>query len=272
MTIRSDNNDKFAQPEGTWIGAKGVPTQVTHEGPALKGAENVVIATIDHRETSFSPQAFAVMFRFLAGRAPTTLPIVPEAEVVLSGKVSGQGLGNDPSKGSYPTNLALTGATVEVYAVQAGTGQRLGAPLHRKTVGPDGQWGPLKTDSSTALEFVVTAPGYAVTHVYRSPFPRSSGIVHLRAERLADTDRDARSVVTLSRPRGYFGIPRDQINLDGKTPPGGIAPGVAGTSTAKLKVLDTVNRPVTGEFNGERITGLAWPAADNHVVFLELHY
>ena len=51
MTIRSDNNDKFAQPDGVWIGAKGTPTNVSFDGPALKGAENVVIAGIDHRET-----------------------------------------------------------------------------------------------------------------------------------------------------------------------------------------------------------------------------
>ena len=44
MTIRSDNNDKFAQPDGLWIGAKGTPTNVTFEGPALKGATNAVLA------------------------------------------------------------------------------------------------------------------------------------------------------------------------------------------------------------------------------------
>ena len=32
MTIRSDNNDKFAQPDGVWIGAKGTPTNVTFAG------------------------------------------------------------------------------------------------------------------------------------------------------------------------------------------------------------------------------------------------
>ena len=52
MTIRSDNNDKFAQPDGVWIGARGTPTNVSFDGPALKGAENVVIAGIDHRETA----------------------------------------------------------------------------------------------------------------------------------------------------------------------------------------------------------------------------
>ena len=94
--------------------------------------------------------------------------------------------------------------------------------------------------------------------------------MHLRAERIADTDRDAKSVVTLTRPRGYFGIPRDQISLDGKSPPGGIPPGVAGVSAAKLKLLDTPDRAIAGEFDGERIVGRAWPAADNHLVMLEL--
>ncbi len=32
LTIRSDDNDKFAQPDGAWIGAKGTPTNVTPTG------------------------------------------------------------------------------------------------------------------------------------------------------------------------------------------------------------------------------------------------
>jgi len=272
MTIRSDSNDKFAQPDGVWIGAKGVPTNVTAEGPMLKGADNVVIPGIDHRETSFGPQAFAAMYRFLTGREPATTAVTPESRVVLDGKVSGLGLNNEPGKGNYANNLPLALATVEVYATNPDTGERLGAAAHRKTVGTDGQWGPFNADSRASYEFVISAPGYATTHIYRSPFPRSSSVVTLRTERIADADRDAKSVVTLTRPRGYFGVPRDQISLDGKSPPGGIPAGVAGVSTAKLKVLDAPNRAVAGEFNGERIVGRAWPAADNHVVFLELHY
>ena len=272
MTIRSDNNDKYAQPDGVWLGTKGTPTNVSVEGPALKGADNVVIAGVDHRETAVSAKAFAAACRFITGREPATTSITPEARLVLNGKVSGQGLNNEPGKGSYPSNLPLEGATVEVYATNPATGERIGAPVHRKTVLSDGLWGPFQATPATTYEFVISSPGYATTHIYRSPFPRSSSIVHLRAERIADADRDARSVVTLTRPRGYFGIPRDQISLDGKNPPGGIPVGVAGVSTAKLKVLDAVNRAVIGEFNGERIVGRTWPAADNHVVFLELHY
>jgi len=270
MTIRSDNNDKFAQPDGVWLGARGTPTGVTFEGPALKGAENIVIAGIDHRETSFGIKAFENAYRFITGRAPATLGVTPQQKVTLDGKVSGYGVDN--LQGSAPSNLPLAGATIEVYATNAATGERLGAARHRKTIVADGAWGPFTTDSNTALEFVIAAPGYSTTHIYRSAFARSSAIVNLRAERLLDADKDAKAVVTLTRPRGYFGVPRDRINLDGKSPPPGIPPGVAGVSTAKLKVSDDAMRPVAGEFNGERIVGRAWPVADNQLVLLELHY
>ncbi len=271
LTIRSDANDKFAQPDGAWIGAKGTPTNVTAAGPELKGARNVVIPGIDHRETAFGPQAFDAMWRFLTGSAPATTRAAPEARIALEGVVSGLGLDNRPGSGEYANNLPLAGATVEVYATDAATGTRLGTALHRQTVGPDGRWGPLVTTAKTALEFVVSAPGFATTHVYRAPFARSSALVHLRAGRIAADDRDAPAVVTLTRPRGYFGIPRDEIELDGLSPPAGIPPGVAGVSTAKVRMADATERAVAASFNGERIVGRSWPTAGNHVVLLELH-
>jgi len=270
MTIRSDNNDKYAQPDGIWIGARGTPTNVSFDGPALKGAENVVIAGIDHRETSFSAQAFAETYRFIVGRPPTTTAIVPEPRVVLDGTVSGLGLDN--RQGNFATNLPLAGATVEVYTTSATTGERVGPAVHRKTIGADGRWGPFVADGAARYEFVIAAPGYATTHVYRSPFPRSSSVVSLHPERLADADRDAKALVTLTRPRGYFGVPRDRIALDGASPPEGIPSGTAGVSTARVKVADAAQRAIVGTFDDERIVGRTWPVAENHVVVLELTY
>ncbi len=274
MTIRSDNNDRYAQPDGAQTGLPGFkgPTGVNFDGPALKGAENVVIAGIDHRETALGPKAFEQAYRFITGAPPARVAIVPAAAVVLNGKLAGLGLNNEPGKGNYVNNLPLVGATLEVYATNPATGERIGPPVHRKFILADGQWGPFNADGKASYEFVINAPGYATTHVYRSPFPRSSNVVQLRAERIADADRDAKSVVSLTRPRGYFGLPRDQIALDGKNPPAGVPPGVAVVSSAKLKLLDAPGRAVEAEFNGERIVGRAWPAADNHVVFLELMY
>ncbi len=266
-TVRSDNNDKFAQPDGVWIGAKGTPTNVTAEGPALKGARNIVLPGRDHRETSYHPQAFAAAYEFITGRVPASTAITPEDSVKLSGKVSGYGAGG-------PTNLPLAGARVAVYAVDAATGARRGAALLDQAIGADGQWGPVATDARTALEFVVSAPGYAVMHVYRSPFARSSNIVHLRAERIAEADKGAAAVVTFTRPRGYFGLPRDTLSFDGQLPPG-IPPGVAGVSSSKLKLTDAADRPIAGDFRSgelaERVVGRVWPAAENHMVVLELH-
>ena len=272
LTIRSDKNDKFAQPTGEWIGARGKPTNVSYDGPALKGATNLVIPGIDHRETSYGPQAFAETYRFLTGRLPSVGSITPEATVQLNGQVNGLGLGNQIGQGNYANNLALQGATVEVYMVNSANGERVGAPLLRKTVGADGLWGPVVTAPTASLEFVVATPGFATHHIYRSPFPRSSSLVHLNATRIADSDRDALSIVSLSRPRGYFGVPRDEINLDGKNPPPGIPPGVAGVSSSKLVLREAGQRAVVGEFNGERVIGRTWPAVDNQVVTLELHY
>ena len=271
MTIRSDNNDKFAQPDGVWIGRKGQPTHVSFDGPALKGANNVVLPGRDHREVSFHPEAFAAAYRFVTGRAPsTTTPthVTPEARVTLSGKVSG-------FAGSSPSNLPLVGARLTVYAVDAGTGARQGAPLVAQTIAADGRWGPLATDSATPLEFMLEAPGFATAHTYRAPFARSADTVHLRPERaIAEADKDAAALVTLTRPRAYFGLPRDSVLLDGQAATG-IPPGVAGVAVSRLKLKDAAARPVVAEFRSgvisERIVGQVWPARDGHVTVLELH-
>jgi len=270
LTIRSDHNDKFAQPDGVWIGLKGTATHVTAAGPELKGATNVVIPRIDHRETSYSPTAFEATYRFITGKAPASTGIAAENIVVLNGKVTG--LGVDPADaktGHFSNNLPLAGAQLEVYATDPATGARVGGALLRKTVGADGIWGPLATQPGVPHEFVVSAPGYATTHIYRSGFPRSSSLVHLRAERMANADQGAESIVTLARPRGYLDPARDKMLLDGTQPPG--VPAGAGVASAKVKPSGGV-RSIAGEFNGERVTGQTWPATQGHVVVLELSY
>ncbi len=271
MTIRSDHNDKFAQPDGEWLGAKGTPTHVSFDSPELKGALNVVLPGADHREVSYGPQAFAATYRFITGRDPATTAVLPEARVVLDGTVSGLGVDNDPARGGAVNNLALAGATVEVFATDAVTGERIGPARWRKTVAADGRWGPFATDAGSRHEFIVTAPGYAVTHLYRSPFARSSALVHLRAARPVSATDAAGSLVVLRRPRGYFGWPRDRISLDGQSPPPGVPAGVAGVAESRLTLPALPQRAVVADFNGERIVGRNWPASDNHVVQLELH-
>ena len=268
MTIRSDHNDKFAQPDGVWIGAKGTATHVSAAGPELKGATNVVIPRIDHRETAYSAAAFEATYRFLTGKPPARTDIAPEKTVVLNGKITGLGVDpTDPRSGNFSNNLPLPGAQLEVYATDAATGARVGGALLRKTVGADGLWGPLATQAGVPLEFVLSAPGYATTHIYRSGFPRSSDLIHLRPERIAEADKDASSLVTLVRPRGYLDPARDKMLLDGAPPPG--VPAGAGVASAKVKPSGG-QRPIAAEFNGERVVGQTWPAAQGRVVVLEI--
>src|SRR5258705_6125240 len=89
LTLRSDGIDKFAQADGRFVGKPGTPTGVTSDGPALKGATNLVLGAVDHRETAFHPRAFREIYKFIAGREPSRLEIVPQAQVKLSGLVTG---------------------------------------------------------------------------------------------------------------------------------------------------------------------------------------
>src|SRR6266404_540856 len=212
LTLRSDGNDKFAQADGRFAGKPGMPTGVTSDGPALKGATNLVLGALDHREVAFHPRAFREIYKFIAGREPSRIEIVPEAEVKLSGLVTG-------TPGGVVTNRPVSGATVEIYRVSPETGERTGGPIHSSQTGADGRWGPALVEPSWYLEIVLTSAGSPTTHLYRSPFPRSSDIVHLRAARpLGPTDAGAGAIVLMSRPRGYFGLPRDVVLFDGKEP------------------------------------------------------
>ena len=263
MTLRSDGNDKFTQPDGRWIGQPKMATNAAHDGPALKGAENIVLPGLDHREVSYHPLAFAQTWRFITGQVPARADIAAEAGVILDGRITG-------FRGNDQTNLPLAGASIEIYETSTQTGERLGAAAHAKTVGADGQWGPFRAKPDIQYEFVVRAEGFAIAHFYRPPFPRSSNLIHFRPARISDADKDAASVVTMTRPRGYFGVGRDTMSLDGKPPPG-ISAGVPGLAAAKLKLNEPAPRSVIAEFNGQRVVARSWPLKDNHLVFAEFH-
>jgi hypothetical protein len=276
LTLRSDNMDKYAQPDGHILSQAGKPTGVSFDGPALKGATNIVIGAVDHRETAYHPRAFREIYKFIAGREPDRIAITPEAEVWLSGLVTG-------TPGGVQTNRPVAGAAVEVYRVSPETGERMYlnelngrqsfSPIHRSQTDADGRWGPTQVDPSWYLEIVLISAGSTTTHFYRSPFPRSSDIVHLRAARpLGAADAGAGGIILMSRPRGYFGLPRDVVLLDGKEPTD-VKPGVPTDSLTTLRLSAAeVGRPVVALFNQERIVARAWPASENRIAVAELTY
>jgi hypothetical protein len=263
LTLRSDGMDKFAQADGRFVGKPGTPTGITSDGPALKGATNLVLGSIDHRETAYHPRAFREVYKFIAGREPPRIAITPEAEVKLSGLVTG-------TPGGVQTNRPVAAASVEIYRVSPDTGERIGGVVHASQTGADGRWGPAQVDPSWYLEMVLAAPGSTITHFYRSPFPRSSEIVHLRAARAVAPAEASGAVVIMSRPRGYFGLPRDVVLLDGKEP-ADVKSGVPTDSiTTALLPAAEAGRPVVAMFNEERIVARAWPASENRISIAEL--
>jgi pimeloyl-ACP methyl ester carboxylesterase len=266
LTLRSDGNDKYAQADGRFVGKPGTPTGVTPESPMLKGATNLVLGALDHREVAFHPRAFREIYKFIAGKEPARIAITPETEVRLNGLVTG-------TPGGVATNRPVTGATVEIFQVTADTGERIGGPVHSSQTGADGRWGPAVVPSSSYLEFVLASPGSTTTHIYRSPFPRSSNVVHLRAARpLGSADAGAGAIVLMTRPRGYFGLPRDVVLFGGKEPKD-VKAGVPVDSTATLRLsAQEVGRPVVAMFNSERIVARAWPVAENRISVAALTY
>ena len=266
LTLRSDGNDKFAQADGRFAGKPGTSTGVTSDGPALKGAANLVLGALDHREVAYHPRAFREIYKFIAGQEPSRIEIVPEAEVKLSGLVTG-------TPGGVVTNRPVSGATVEIYRVSPDAGERSGGPIHSSQTGADGRWGPAQVEPSWYLEIVLTSAGSPTTHLYRSPFPRSSDVVHLRAARpLGPADAGAGAVVLMARPRGYFGLPRDVVLIDGKEPRD-VKSGVPTDSVTTLRLAaEEVGRPVVTMFNTERIVARAWPASENRIAIAELTY
>ncbi len=264
LTLRSDHNDKYAQPDGRYLGMPGTPTGVGFDAPALAGATNLVLPGVDHRETGFSPQAFAAMYRFITGEPPATMAIVPEAQAVLNGKVSGWEAGQ-------PTNIAVAGAEVTVFRTMADTGERVGDPVHHAITRADGLWGPFAADPRATYEFVAASPGLPTRHIYRSPFPRSSDLVAIRPMPFGPADQAAGAVVYMTRPRGYFGLGRDLVTLDGAVPTD-IADGVPSVATTRLALPATPQRAVIGRFRDEIIAARQWPAAGGALSVIELTF
>ena len=262
LTIRSNRFDKFAQPDGKYLGLPGFPTGVSYDAPALKGALNLIVQGIDHRETAFAPVPFALTYTFLTHRVPANIVIKPQAVSVLNGAVTGVTAGNYNNKG-------VAGAKLRIFAVEPATGKRKGPAVHHVTTGPSGRWGPFQADPQTFYEFVLDVPGQPRTHIYRSPFPRGSALVTLRAA-LPVAHPENGSVVVMTRPRGYFDYYRDKVLLDGNVPPGLPADPVPSVADLTFQLPFGPQRSVRTRFNQEQIVVRTWPQGEQALA--EYHY
>jgi hypothetical protein len=256
-TLRSDYFDKYAQPDGRFLGLPGVPTGVSYDGPALRGAlSNVVLPGVDHREAAYSPQAFSYIYRFITGRNPSTAAIRKENRSILGGRITGL------TAGAY-NNIGVSGARLAIYRINQATGARVGGAVYVRTTGANGAWGPFSADPNTYYEFEVRVSGQPVTHIYRSPFPRSSLVQYLRPAETVSNPDDG-SVVILSRPRAYFDVD-DTLTFDGRRQPFSRDPVPnESTATIRLPFAQTAHR---ARYQGEAIALRNWPKG--HVAIAE---
>ena len=192
MTLRSDKLDKYAQPN------------VGYDGPELKGAENVVLPGLDHREVAFHRDAFAAMYRFLTGTPPKLLEVTPEAAPQISGLVTGFGAG-------APTNRPLAGVRLRIFALKAEGATRDGNPLLDTTTNETGTWGPLPVDPGKHYEFNLEKDGRTVNY-FMSGLLRSNPVLNLRFVPVGGGPGQ----LTIHRPQGYLSKGRDPVLLDGK--------------------------------------------------------
>ena len=202
LTIRSDKLDKYAQPN------------VGYDSPELKGADNIVIPNLDHREVAFHPLAFAAMYRFLTeGGPPRVQTPTPQIAPAVSGLVTGYA-------GMTPTNRPLGGVRFRVYALQPESAEREGGAMLDLVTGPSGEWGPLTVDPRRTYEFVLEKDGRTVTY-FMSGLLRSTPLLNFRFAVPAPGDKGN---LLIHRPQGYLSKGRDVLTIDGvevdSLPPG----------------------------------------------------
>lgn len=200
MTIRSDKFDKFAQPN------------VGYDGPELKGADNVVLTNLDHREVAFHPLAFAEMYRFLTGHPLETRKPAAVSLPVISGILTSV-------EGLAPTNRPLPGVRFRVFALKPGSAVRDGDDLLDITTSESGAWGPLPVKTDTGYEFVLAKDGRSVAY-FMSGIVRSTALLNFRflpvpATQALSGQTPSGPRLLIHRPQGYLSKDRDPVLVDG---------------------------------------------------------
>lgn len=117
----------------------------------------------------------------------------------------------------------------------------------------------------------MSCQGYPVNHIYWTPFPGSSSVLHLRPRALDDDDKAAASAVVLFDNDGSMALGHGTALIDGAPAPGLKAMPVT-TEEATLRQAPDQLRAVPVVLNGKHLTVRNWPVADNHVVIARLNY
>jgi pimeloyl-ACP methyl ester carboxylesterase len=184
-------------------------------GRQIKGAKNFTVKDSTHVQCATSPVSFAQFYKFFTGRAPKYTEILPQ-----KGKITLEG-----RDVNFPQNTGLSGATVQLWAINQATGQRIGAkPIYSTTVGDSGDFGPVTVQSGRRYEFAEMRTGFPTHHFYYEPLMHTDHLVRLLesdALRSAGGPPDPRSVamviVRYKELWGDQGAQSDVLTINGQT-------------------------------------------------------
>ena len=179
LTLRSDGIDKYAQADGRFVGKPGTPTGVTVGRSRAEG-----------RDQSRARRGRSSRDRISSARVPRDLQIHRRPRAGADRDRAGSGGQIERARDGHARRRSDQSSgggrdRSKCIASPPTPANASAAPIHTSQTGADGRWGPAQVDPSWYLEIVLTSPGSTTTHFYRSPFPRSSDIVHLRAARAA---------------------------------------------------------------------------------------
>jgi pimeloyl-ACP methyl ester carboxylesterase len=163
-----------------------------------------------HVEVATSAESFAMQYGFLVGEAPEVVDVVPQRDpVVISGRAV-----------NFPANTGRD-ATLDVWEIDAGTGQRVGDMPHATfALDDEGGFGPLVVQSGAHYEYLLSTDESPVQHhLYLQPYVRDSSLVRLLSSEPDGNTRantntgDGHSSIIAIRMREWYAA--DDPDLDG---------------------------------------------------------
>jgi hypothetical protein len=141
--------------------------------------DNYYFPDKSHTETATSSDAFALMYEFLTGIAPATTEVLP----VESGTINVVGRAV-----FFPENQGYAGSTVQVWEVEAESGQRVSeSPVASFEIGESGGFGPVTLGSGGYYEFALlrdateSFPMDSVHRFYTEPFTHDDYFFRLQS-------------------------------------------------------------------------------------------
>jgi len=137
-----------------------------------EGADNPAMPVLDHIAILTAVEPFEAIHEFFTGEAPETTRVVESDVRHVSGFVM-----------NFAENVARVDTTIDVWPVDAETGERIGdEPTVSLVTEEGGAFGPFAAEADTYYEFFIPDGSEMdmPLHVYVEPFKRSMHLLYLK--------------------------------------------------------------------------------------------